>query len=83
MKNTPKTLTLSVKAPRSAPAQPAATTLAVSKAALSYVIDAPVDGDQAPSKVTVVKKSRSRLAAVAAAAQEPIAPAAPLHLVAD
>jgi RNA polymerase primary sigma factor len=78
MKNTPKTLTLSVKAPRSAPAQPAATTLAVSKAALSYVIDAPVDGDQAPSKVTVVKKSRSRLAAAAAAAQEPIAAAAPL-----
>jgi RNA polymerase primary sigma factor len=83
MKNTPKTLTLSVKAPRSAPAQPAATTLAVSKAALSYVIDAPVDGDQAPSKVTVVKKSRSRLAAAAAAAQEPLAAAAPLHLVTE
>ncbi|MES2740323.1 MAG: RNA polymerase sigma factor RpoD [Pseudomonadota bacterium] len=60
MKNTPKTLTLSVKTPRPGTAQ-----LAVPKTTLSYFID----NDQAPtpSKVTVVKKSRSRLAPVGGA----------------
>jgi RNA polymerase primary sigma factor len=55
MKNTPKTLTLSPKAPRTTTAQ-----LAVPKTTLSYFID----NTQAPTKVTVVKKTRSRLAAV-------------------
>ncbi|HEV7813729.1 MAG TPA: RNA polymerase sigma factor RpoD [Janthinobacterium sp.] len=53
--NTPKTLTLSAKAPRTASAP-----LVVPKTTLSYVID----NEQTPTKVTVVKKSRSRLAAV-------------------
>ncbi|MET3131499.1 RNA polymerase primary sigma factor [Oxalobacteraceae bacterium GrIS 1.11] len=57
MKNTPKTLTLSVKAPRPASAQ-----LVVPKTTLSYFIDnSQADNTQAPNKVTVVKKSRSRL----------------------
>ncbi|MDC8760138.1 RNA polymerase sigma factor RpoD [Janthinobacterium fluminis] len=61
MKNTPKTLTLSAKTPRPASAQ-----LAVPKTTLSYFIDnAQADNAQAPSKVTVVKKTRSRLAAAA------------------
>ena len=63
MKNTPKTLTLSVKAPR-----PAAAQLAVPKTTLSYFIDNAQANPEAtvvtPTVVTVVKKSRSRLAAV-------------------
>ena len=63
MKNTPKTLTLSVKAPRPASAQ-----LAVPKTTLSYFIDNAQANPEAtvvtPTVVTVVKKSRSRLAAV-------------------
>jgi RNA polymerase primary sigma factor len=61
MKNTPttpKTLTLSAKTPRTASAP-----LVVPKTTLSYVID----NEQTPTAV-VVKKSRSRLAAVAAEA---------------
>jgi RNA polymerase primary sigma factor len=57
MTKTPKTLTLSAKAPRSSAAQ-----LAVPKTTLSYVID---NAQEAAGKVTVVKKTRSRLAAVA------------------
>ena len=82
MKNTPKTLTLSVKAPRPASAQ-----LAVPKTTLSYFIDNAQANPEAtvvtPTVVTVVKKSRSRLAAVppldagveapAAVAAEPMA----------
>ena len=63
MKNTPKTLTLSAKAPRPASAQ-----LAVPKTTLSYFIDNAQANPEAtvvtPTVVTVVKKSRSRLAAV-------------------
>ncbi|MRV72177.1 RNA polymerase sigma factor RpoD [Duganella sp. FT92W] len=59
MTKTPKTLTLSAKAPRTTAAQ-----LAVPKTTLSYVID---NAQEAAGKVTVVKKTRSRLAAVAAA----------------
>jgi len=59
MTKTPKTLTLSAKAPRSTTVQ-----LAVPKTTLSYVID---NAQEAAGKVTVVKKTRSRLAAVAAA----------------
>ncbi|MNQ15788.1 RNA polymerase sigma factor RpoD [compost metagenome] len=64
MKNTPKTLTLSAKAPR-----PAAAPLAVPKTTLSYFIDNAQANPEAtvttaPTVVTVVKKSRSRLAAV-------------------
>ena len=55
MKNTPKTLTLSVRAPRASTDQ-----LAVTKTNLSYFID----NTQAPTKVTVVKKARSRLVTV-------------------
>src|SRR5450830_1032472 len=61
MKNTPKTLTLSAKAPRPASAQ-----LAVPKTTLSYFIDNAQANPEAlattPTVVTVVKKSRSRLA---------------------
>ncbi|MFZ4876668.1 RNA polymerase sigma factor RpoD [Janthinobacterium sp. Mn2066] len=61
MKNTPKTLTLSAKAPRPASAQ-----LAVPKTTLSYFIDNTQANPEAPATtptvVTVVKKSRSRLA---------------------
>src|SRR5471032_1567261 len=61
MKNTPKTLTLSAKAPRPASAQ-----LAVPKTTLSYFIDNAQANPEAPATtptvVTVVKKSRSRLA---------------------
>jgi len=57
MTKTPKTLTLSAKTPRTSPAQ-----LAVPKTTLSYVID---NAQEAAGKVTVVKKTRSRLAAVA------------------
>ncbi|WP_317203388.1 RNA polymerase sigma factor RpoD [Janthinobacterium sp.] len=71
MKNTPKTLTLSAKTPRTASAQ-----LAVPKTTLSYFIDnAQADITQAPSTVTVVKKSRSRLLAVPVPGQEPAAEA--------
>ncbi|SFU81114.1 RNA polymerase sigma factor RpoD [Pseudoduganella namucuonensis] len=59
MTKTPKTLTLSAKAPRTTTAQ-----LAVPKTTLSYVID---NAQEAAGKVTVVKKTRSRLAAAAAA----------------
>jgi RNA polymerase primary sigma factor len=59
MTKTPKTLTLSAKAPRTTTAQ-----LAVPKTTLSYVIDS---AQEAAGKVTVVKKTRSRLAAVAGA----------------
>jgi RNA polymerase primary sigma factor len=59
MTKTPKTLTLSTKAPRAKTAE-----LAVPKTTLSYVID---NAQEAAGKVTVVKKTRSRLAAVAAA----------------
>jgi RNA polymerase primary sigma factor len=55
MKNTPKTLTLSPKAPRTSSPQTAASKPAP---AVSYIID----NAQAATKVTVVKKSRSRLA---------------------
>jgi RNA polymerase primary sigma factor len=75
MKNTPKTpktLTLSAKAPRTA-----AATLVVPKTATSYVID----NEQVQGAVTVVKKSRSRLAAVAAA--DEATAAAPLDAAAD
>jgi len=85
MKNTPKTLTLSAKAPR-----PASAPLAVPKTTLSYYIDnaqanpeAAVATVTTPTVVTVVKKSRSRLAAVppadaVAAAEVPAAaPAEP------
>ncbi|NVE00565.1 RNA polymerase sigma factor RpoD [Massilia sp. BJB1822] len=66
MTKTPKTLTLSAK-PRTASAQ-----LAVPKTSLSYVID---NAQEAAGKpVTVVKKTRSRLAAVAA---DDVAVAAP------
>ncbi|GAB2877492.1 RNA polymerase sigma factor RpoD [Pseudoduganella ginsengisoli] len=58
MTKTPKTLTLSAK-PRTTAAQ-----LAVPKTTLSYVID---NAQEAAGKVTVVKKTRSRLAAAAAA----------------
>ncbi|MEG0885323.1 MAG: RNA polymerase sigma factor RpoD, partial [Janthinobacterium sp.] len=74
MKNTPKTLTLSAKAPR-----PAAAPLAVPKTTLSYFIDNAQANPEAtvttaPTVVTVVKKSRSRLAAVPPA--EPVVEAA-------
>jgi RNA polymerase primary sigma factor len=62
MKNTPKTLTLSPKAPRTTTAQ-----LAVPKTTLSYFID----NTQAPNKVTVVKKSR-RLATAGLAGVPPL-----------
>ncbi|MFM9437863.1 RNA polymerase primary sigma factor [Janthinobacterium sp. CG_23.3] len=66
MKNTPKTLTLSAKTPRPASAQ-----LALPKTTLSYFIDnTQADNTQAPNKVTVVKKTRSRLAAVPVPGQE-------------
>ena len=75
MKNTPKTLTLSAKAPRPASAQ-----LAVPKTTLSYFIDNAQANPEAtvvtPTVVTVVKKSRSRLAAVPPldfAAETPVA----------
>ncbi len=76
MKNTPKTLTLSAKAPR-----PAAAPLAVPKTTLSYFIDNAQANPEAtvttaPTVVTVVKKSRSRLAAVppaGAAVEAPVA----------
>ena len=76
MKNTPKTLTLSAKAPR-----PAAAPLAVPKTTLSYFIDNAQANPEAtvttaPTVVTVVKKSRSRLAAVPpadAAVEAPVA----------
>jgi len=79
MKNTPKTLTLSAKAPR-----PAAAPLAVPKTTLSYFIDNAQANPEAtvttaPTVVTVVKKSRSRLAAVPPAdapAEAPVAEAA-------
>ena len=61
MTKTPKTLTLSVKATRASAAP-----LAVTKTTLSYVIEGAQEA--AGSKVTVVKKTRSRLAAVAAEA---------------
>ncbi len=62
MKNTPKKLTLSVKkAAQSSPAQ-----LTVPKATLSYLIE----DTQAANTVTVVKKSRSRLALAAAQADD-------------
>src|SRR5471032_1082357 len=74
MKNTPKTLTLSAKAPRPASAQ-----LAVPKTTLSYFIDNAQANPEAPATtptvVTVVKKSRSRLA-VPPADAAPEAPAA-------
>ena len=78
MKNTPKTLTLSAKAPR-----PAAAPLAVPKTTLSYFIDNAQANPEAtvttaPTVVTVVKKSRSRLAAVPpaeSAAEAPVAAA--------
>jgi len=75
MKNTPKTLTLSVKATRPASAQ-----LAVPKTTLSYFVDnTQVDNSAAPNMVvTVVKKSRSRLiapeASVAPVAAETVSP---------
>ena len=73
MKNTPKTLTLSAKAPRPASAQ-----LAVPKTTLSYFIDnTQADNTQAPNMVTVVKKTRSRLAAVTAPETELLVGAAP------
>ncbi|MEC5164144.1 MULTISPECIES: RNA polymerase sigma factor RpoD [unclassified Janthinobacterium] len=66
MKNTPKTLTLSAKTPRPASAQ-----LALPKTTLSYFIDnTQADNTQAPNKVTVVKKTRSRLAALPVPGQE-------------
>ncbi|MGB9989153.1 RNA polymerase sigma factor RpoD [Pseudoduganella rhizocola] len=67
MTKTPKTLTLSAKKPRAAAAP-----LAVTKTTLAYVID---NAQEEAGKVTVVKKTRSRLAAVAvpetAAAEAP------------
>jgi RNA polymerase primary sigma factor len=57
MTKTPKTLTLSAKKPRAAAAP-----LAVTKTTLSYVID---NAQEEAGKVTVVKKTRSRLAGVA------------------
>src|SRR5450830_359109 len=78
MKNTPKTLTLSAKAPRPASAQ-----LAVPKTTLSYFIDNTQANPEAPATtptvVTVVKKSRSRLAVPPgdAAPEAPEAPEAP------
>ena len=85
MKNTPKTLTLSAKAPRPASAQ-----LAVPKTTLSYFIDNAQATPEAtvvtPTVVTVVKKSRSRLAAVPpvdAVADAPAASASAVEAVAD
>ncbi|MES2264179.1 MAG: RNA polymerase sigma factor RpoD [Pseudomonadota bacterium] len=57
MTKTPKTLTLSAKAPRTT----TTAQLAVPKTTLSYVID---NAQEAAGKVTVVKKTRSRLIAV-------------------
>ena len=85
MKNTPKTLTLSAKAPR-----PAAAPLAVPTTTLSYFIDNAQANPEAtvttaPTVVTVVKKSRSRLAAVppADAAVEAAVSAPAAEAVAD
>ncbi|HEU4816120.1 RNA polymerase sigma factor RpoD [Janthinobacterium sp.] len=83
MKNTPKTLTLSAKAPR-----PAAAPLAVPKTTLSYFIDNAQANPEAtvttaPTVVTVVKKSRSRLAAVPPAEPAAEAPAAAVEAVAE
>src|SRR5450830_35934 len=83
MKNTPKTLTLSAKAPRPASAQ-----LAVPKTTLSYFIDNAQANPEAPATtptvVTVVKKSRSRLAVPPAdAAPEAPAAEAAVEAVAD
>ena len=83
MKNTPKTLTLSAKAPRPASAQ-----LAVPKTTLSYFIDNAQANPEAtvttaPTVVTVVKKSRSRLAAVPPAETVAEAPAAAVDAVAE
>ncbi|WP_426077872.1 RNA polymerase sigma factor RpoD [Janthinobacterium sp. PSPC3-1] len=82
MKNTPKTLTLSAKAPRPASAQ-----LAVPKTTLSYFIDNAQANPEAtvvtPTVVTVVKKSRSRLAAVPpldVAAETPVAAELPAEV---
>ncbi len=82
MKNTPKTLTLSAKAPRPASAQ-----LAVPKTTLSYFIDNAQANPEAtvvtPTVVTVVKKSRSRLAAVPPldfAAETPVAAELPAEV---
>ena len=82
MKNTPKTLTLSAKAPRPASAQ-----LAVPKTTLSYFIDNAQANPEAtvvtPTVVTVVKKSRSRLAAVPPlefAAEAPVAAELPAEV---
>ncbi|UGQ47909.1 RNA polymerase sigma factor RpoD [Massilia endophytica] len=66
MTKTPKTLTLSAKKPRAAAAP-----LAVTKTTLSYVID---NAQEDAGQVTVVKKTRSRLAAVAPV-EEAAAPA--------
>lgn len=83
MKNTPKTLTLSVKAPRPA----ASAQLAVPKTTLSYFIDNAQANPEAtvvtPTVVTVVKKSRSRLAAVPpldVAAETPVAAELPAEV---
>ena len=82
MKNTPKTLTLSAKAPRPASAQ-----LAVPKTTLSYFIDNAQANPEAtvvtPTVVTVVKKNRSRLAAVPPldfAAEAPVAAELPAEV---
>jgi RNA polymerase primary sigma factor len=69
MKNTPKTLTLSPKVPRSSGPQLATTKPAP---AVSYFID----NTQAATKVTVVKKSRLRLTEAQAAAAQAEVPAA-------
>jgi RNA polymerase primary sigma factor len=66
MKNTPKTLTLSAKVPR-----PSGTAQAVAKptvsSTVSYFIDNTQAATQVATKVTVVKKSRLRLAVPAEA----------------
>jgi RNA polymerase primary sigma factor len=75
MKNTPKTLTLSAKVPR-----PSGTAPTAAKPAVSSTVSYFIDNTQAATKVTVVKKSRLRLATPAeestpapVAAVEPVA----------
>ena len=67
MTKTPKTLTLSVKAPKTSRSNSAP--LVVPKTTLSYVIE---NAQEAAGKVTVVKKKTSRLTAAAAAETAPL-----------
>ena len=70
MKNTPKTLTLSAKVPR-----PSGTAPVAAKPTASSTVSYFIDNTQAATKVTVVKKSRLRLATPTEQAPDASAPA--------